>query len=125
MDVCHLLLGRPWQYERHVIYDGFKNTYAFNKDGHKIILAPLKSIMPLESKNEKGSVILNKVELDKEVKGGCNVLEKSPDVIRPILTKFDDVVQDEIPLNLPSMGISNTILIWFWVQCCLINLFIG
>ena len=94
MDVCHLLLGRPWQYERHVIYDGFKNTYAFNKDGHKIILAPLKSIMPLEFKNEKGSVILNKVELDKEVKGGCNVLEKSPDVIRPILTKFDDVVQD-------------------------------
>ena len=29
MDVCHLLLGRPWKYDRKVIYDGFKNTYTF------------------------------------------------------------------------------------------------
>ena len=36
MDVCHLLLGRPWQYDRQIIYDGFKNTYTFRKDGHKI-----------------------------------------------------------------------------------------
>ena len=42
MDVCHLLLGRPWQYDRQIIYDGFKNTYTFRKDGHKIVLAPLK-----------------------------------------------------------------------------------
>lgn len=40
MDVCHLLLGRPWQYERHTKHDGFKNTYSFLKDGINITLAP-------------------------------------------------------------------------------------
>jgi hypothetical protein len=26
MDVCHLLLGRPWKYDRNVIHDGRMNT---------------------------------------------------------------------------------------------------
>jgi hypothetical protein len=26
MDVCHILLGRPWQFERNVIHGGRKNT---------------------------------------------------------------------------------------------------
>ena len=42
MDACHLLLGRPWQYDRKVVHDGFKNTYSFEKDGLKIILGPFK-----------------------------------------------------------------------------------
>jgi hypothetical protein len=33
MDVCHILLGRPWQFDKNAIYDGKKNTYTFEKDG--------------------------------------------------------------------------------------------
>ena len=40
MDVCHLLLGRSWLFDMRVIYDGYANTYSFNKDGHKITLIP-------------------------------------------------------------------------------------
>ena len=29
MDACHLLLGRPWQYDRKVMHDGGKNTCTF------------------------------------------------------------------------------------------------
>ena len=29
MDICHLLLGRPWQYDAHAIHDGRSNTYTF------------------------------------------------------------------------------------------------
>ena len=29
MTVCHLILGRPWQFDRHAIHDGYDNTYAF------------------------------------------------------------------------------------------------
>ncbi|KAL5835139.1 hypothetical protein ACOSQ4_014636 [Xanthoceras sorbifolium] len=29
ITVCHLLLGRPWLYDRRVVYDGFKNSYSF------------------------------------------------------------------------------------------------
>ena len=41
MDVCHLLLGRPWLYYRRVLYDDFKHTYSFVINEKKIILAPL------------------------------------------------------------------------------------
>ena len=40
MDTCHLLLGRPWLFDRKVIHDGYLNTYTFSKDGKKITLAP-------------------------------------------------------------------------------------
>jgi len=42
MDVCHVLLGRPWQYNRKVVHDGIRNTYALEKDRHKHVLFPLK-----------------------------------------------------------------------------------
>ena len=74
MDVYYLLLGRPWQYDRKVIYDGFKNTYTFHKDGHKIILAPMKPTMALETKLEEKSYLLSKSELEKEVKAGSDVM---------------------------------------------------
>lgn len=42
MDVCHVLLGRPWQFDRKVIHDGRRNTYTLEKDGNKHTLLPLK-----------------------------------------------------------------------------------
>lgn len=42
MDACHLLLGRPWQYDRRTIHDGYKNTYTFIKDGFKVVLGSSK-----------------------------------------------------------------------------------
>nr|GEW69479.1 reverse transcriptase domain-containing protein [Tanacetum cinerariifolium] len=41
MDACHILLGRPWLYDRRVKHDGFHNMYSFKKDGLSITLAPL------------------------------------------------------------------------------------
>ncbi|KAD3641639.1 hypothetical protein E3N88_30863 [Mikania micrantha] len=43
MDACHILLGRPWQYDRRIIHDGFLNMYTFKKDGTHIRLAPLNT----------------------------------------------------------------------------------
>lgn len=28
MDVCHILLGRPWKFDRKVIHEGRKNQYV-------------------------------------------------------------------------------------------------
>ena len=33
MDACHVLFGRPWQFDRKVIYNGEENTISFKKDG--------------------------------------------------------------------------------------------
>jgi hypothetical protein len=37
MDVCHFLLGRPWKFHRHAMYDGRRNTYEIRKDGVSIL----------------------------------------------------------------------------------------
>ena len=42
MDAFHLLLGRPWQYDRDVTHNGRTNTYKFMFEGVKIVLLPSK-----------------------------------------------------------------------------------
>ena len=41
MHASHLLLGRPWQYDRRVMHDGFTNRYSFTHRKQSIILVPL------------------------------------------------------------------------------------
>uniref|UniRef100_A0A2N9J4T0 Uncharacterized protein n=1 Tax=Fagus sylvatica TaxID=28930 RepID=A0A2N9J4T0_FAGSY len=41
MHACHLLLGRPWQYDKRAKHDGFTNRYSFTHKGQPIILVPL------------------------------------------------------------------------------------
>jgi len=53
MDACHILLGRPWLYDRKVTYDGYRNTYTFMKDGKSITLAPLSPAQVQKHKSSK------------------------------------------------------------------------
>ena len=41
MHASHILLGRPWQFDRKVNHDGFKNRHSFVKDNKTITLVPL------------------------------------------------------------------------------------
>jgi len=41
MQASHILLGRPWQYDRKAIHNGVKNRYTIIKDSKTITLAPL------------------------------------------------------------------------------------
>ncbi|XP_019434662.1 PREDICTED: uncharacterized protein LOC109341262 [Lupinus angustifolius] len=41
MEASHMLLGRPWQYDRRGIHDGFSNKYTFMHCNKKIVLSPL------------------------------------------------------------------------------------
>lgn len=38
----HILLGRPWKYDRNVVHDGKTKFYKFAKDGIKHTLVPMK-----------------------------------------------------------------------------------
>jgi len=42
VDACHVLLGRPWLFDRSVMHDGRLNTYTSTKDHKNITLTPLK-----------------------------------------------------------------------------------
>src|SRR3989337_1577903 len=41
MSVCHLLLGRPWQFDRGVTHNGRTNQYSFKMKGKEFILRPM------------------------------------------------------------------------------------
>ena len=69
MDAYHILLGRPWQYDRKVTHDSEKNTYTFWKDGSKVVLFQLKD-------ERKSETMLSAKEVAKEMKvrGWCYAL---------------------------------------------------
>ncbi|KAK1610790.1 hypothetical protein QYE76_034463 [Lolium multiflorum] len=41
MTVCHMLLGRPWQFDKKAIHDGLSNTYTFKVNDKKFELRPM------------------------------------------------------------------------------------
>ncbi|KAL1351883.1 hypothetical protein AAHE18_06G126600 [Arachis hypogaea] len=69
MQACHLLLGRPWQFDRRAFHDGYTNRFSFDFNGRKITLALLS---PKE-------VYLDQLKLQQDTKGnmGCEITEKS------------------------------------------------
>ena len=53
MDVCHILLGRTWKYDRNFFHDGITNCYKFFKDGIKHTLVPIKEEETSETSGTK------------------------------------------------------------------------
>jgi hypothetical protein len=51
MNVCHILLGSPCQYDRNVIHDGRKNTYTLEKNGRMHILLQMEEKKVKEEAN--------------------------------------------------------------------------
>ncbi|KAK1644865.1 hypothetical protein QYE76_062670 [Lolium multiflorum] len=41
MTVCHMLVGRPWQFDKKAIHDGFSNAYTFKVKDKKFELRPM------------------------------------------------------------------------------------
>jgi hypothetical protein len=68
LEVCGLLLGRPWQYDRNVTHVGRANTYSFMHGGKQRTLKPMgddhiKSDVELVVRKEK----LHKPKVQQEV----------------------------------------------------------
>ena len=60
MDACHILLGRPWQYDRNSKHDGRKNVYELEKDGFKHKLMPLQVEDSWDKDNPKRILLSDK-----------------------------------------------------------------
>jgi len=63
IDVCHILLGRPWKFDRNAIHDGRINTYTLEKDGNKHTLLPLKAEADKEALGNSVTLMNEKILL--------------------------------------------------------------
>ena len=111
MDVCHLLLGRPCQFDRHVVHDGHANTYFVTKDGvcHKL--------KPMIKEGEKvysssriclvdGRKFLDGIKHQhmcyaliprKDKEGSSDI----PTKVLDLLSDFGDIISENVPEGLP------------------------
>jgi hypothetical protein len=67
MDVCHVLLGRPWQFDKNFIHDGRKSTYTLEKNGRTHMLLPIEEKKIKEEANTN-ILLMSGKELLSEVK---------------------------------------------------------
>eukprot|EP00253_Pinus_taeda_P020065 PITA_20065 len=67
MDVCHILLGRPWQYDRKVPHDGVLNCYKFEKDGVRHTLVPIREEKEAAEVNEPKALLMSGKQFLKQV----------------------------------------------------------
>ena len=110
MDAYHLLLGRPWQYDRNVVHDGKRNTYSFMFNNTKIVLLPNKEFT---LQQDLGNYLLSKkqfIDVVAETKRiyillgkKSNGNSKIPEAVTPVLAEFQDLFPKELPQALPPL----------------------
>ncbi|XP_050281259.1 uncharacterized protein LOC126722149 [Quercus robur] len=119
MDACHLILGRPWQYDVDATHRCKDNVYVFFKNGRKIVLGPIKeSSLPKASKVEGKPTLLivnNEDEFDRECKelkqvyavvvtdGEPKKVTEIPEAIQPLIKEFEEFFLEELLAGLPPM----------------------
>ncbi|XP_076924290.1 uncharacterized protein LOC143586690 [Bidens hawaiensis] len=113
MDACHVLLGRPWQFDRRVNHDCYRNTYSFIYNDRKIVLIPtptsalatkppppLSTLLKAEQheyQSFKEFVLMGHDEKENELQPFHHPL------IQPLLHSYSQVFPTEIPSGLPPM----------------------
>nr|XP_034929565.1 uncharacterized protein LOC118060451 [Populus alba] len=117
MDACHIILGRPWQFDVDAIYKGRDNVYIFMSKGQKVVLGPIKEEFSVVKPKAKGKSILlvdgeNFIDEAKKtgelfavvIGGGIgteihNILQE----LKPLLVEFQEIIPSELPDGIPPM----------------------
>ncbi|GJU63817.1 zinc finger, CCHC-type containing protein [Tanacetum coccineum] len=125
MDACHVLLGRPWQFDRRAIHDGYRNTYSFTHNNRRIVLTPLTPSTALQTSTTTLSTLLqsehHEYESFKEfVLLGLDDDENPPQpimspLVQSLLKSYSQVFPTEIPLDYHLNDPFNTKLILYLV----------
>ncbi|XP_074303230.1 uncharacterized protein LOC141637664 [Silene latifolia] len=128
MDACHILLGRPWQFDRDVLHRGRCNEYELKDKGKWIVLKPLSPqnsrVAATNTVPKAGmSLLIGERDVERAIDSGervfllvakenssSNVVLQENDRVEKLLTEFSDVFPDELPAGLPPIrGIEHQI----------------
>jgi hypothetical protein len=118
MDVCHIFLGIPWQFDRNVIHDGRKNTYTLEKNGRRHMMCPIEE-KKVKEEASTSILLMSGKELLKEVKKEQEMqfivvrkprviitstsMDDLPEEVQELLDNFADIVVDELPNSFPPI----------------------
>lgn len=113
MDACHLLLGRPWKFDRVVIHDGRLNTYSFIFENAKIALHSAPPRHP-STGNNSSIMLLSRPEFECELRTAPYVIlllsiecedsmQITPPRVAALIQEFADVFPKELPSGLPPL----------------------
>nr|KYP42079.1 Transposon Ty3-I Gag-Pol polyprotein [Cajanus cajan] len=118
MEACHILLGRPWQFDKQTHHDGLTNKLTFTHKGKKFVFHPLSPSQVIEDQAQM------KTKHEQE-KGEENIKKKEKKLLkirnqedsREISVPSLEIVQEETletkPLHLTKVysitDISNTL----------------
>ncbi|GJY87489.1 reverse transcriptase domain-containing protein [Tanacetum coccineum] len=111
MDAAHILLGRPWKFDRKTKHDGFQNTYSFKKDGVNITLVPFDS---RQTHAEGSNLFMKKTGFEGLMKTSPyvftivaveenEIINEAPLQVQPLLREFTNVIPNDIPPRLPAI----------------------
>ncbi|XP_074298391.1 uncharacterized protein LOC141629263 [Silene latifolia] len=128
MDACHILLGRPWQFDRDVLHRGRCNEYELRDKGKRIVLKPLSPqnsrVATINTVPKAGMSLLNgERDVERAIDDGervfvlvakenssSNVVLHENGRIYELLVEFSDVFPDDLPIDLPPIrGIEHQI----------------
>ncbi|KAK1602062.1 hypothetical protein QYE76_017105, partial [Lolium multiflorum] len=124
MTVCHMLLGRPWQFDKKAIHDGFSNAYTFKVKDKKFELRPMTPSQIIAD-NAKALARAQHHIHHSELRGEGATHQKESERHHPHMSErksvllttksewreeFQDVFPDELPHGLPPLrGIEHRI----------------
>ena len=98
MDACALLLGRPWQFDRDVIYLARKNVVSVLHKGKRIGLRPLPP--KFESIQQDGSKVISLSTYDKGGSNKRNKKDKQQERMLQLVRKTPFEIGDYVWLSL-------------------------
>lgn len=112
MDACHILLGRPWQFDRAVVHDGKHNTYSFSFNNTKVVLLPGIPRSVSSPPPPRVQLLAYKSFARELETAPCvyillghdiSTTLSFPDFVAPLLQEFSDVFPTELPRDLPPL----------------------
>ncbi|CDY71285.1 BnaAnng36860D, partial [Brassica napus] len=132
MQAGHILLGRPWQFDKETLHHGRTNIYSFVDNNKKHSLAPLspqevhdmQKAMTLSGQVSNTNHYMTSAQVHKSLQRETQVLlmifkegcfagleaPEVPDVVQDLMGRYKDVFPDEIPAGLPPVcGIEHQI----------------
>ena len=128
MDACHILLGRPWQFDRDVVHRGRANEHELRHNGKKFVLKPMSSsdVRSMSTKQVRKptlTMLASEREVEQALDQGemlytlvakgeerAELFEHNEGPLADLLVEYGDVFPTELPPGLPPFrGIEHQI----------------